>query len=230
MAMSWSCFVVAICIRFSIRALSRAAQPGSRPGAAPPFALRGERVEHLRLGCGDRRDRPDDAPRDLVRVAHRVRTTVLEVAPVAVLDEAVRDADRRAAVRDAVGELVDRRRLVQPGQAHVVVGPVDGDVLLARIALVEKFVCMPDPFQSCSTPSGFGCQLTSTRYCSQRRSSRYRAIQTSSAARFDPLPKIWNSHCPFATSALTPSRLMPASRQRSMCASTISRATSPAFL
>ena len=42
----------------------------------------------------------------------------------------------------------------------------------------------------------------------------------------EPLPKIWNSHWPFATSALMPSWLMPAARQRSRCSSTISRATS----
>ncbi len=31
------------------------------------------------------------------------------------------------------------------------------------------------------------------------------------------MPKIWNSHWPLATSALIPSWLMPASRQRSRC-------------
>jgi hypothetical protein len=37
------------------------------------------------------------------------------------------------------------------------------------------------------------------------------------AALLEPLPKIWNSHWPLATSALMPSWLMPASRQRSRC-------------
>ena len=95
--------------------------------------------------------------------------------------EAVRDADRRAAVRHAVVELVDRLRLVEARQPHVVVGPVDRDVLVAcarrtppsaprstprrrprACTSVEKFVCMPEPFQSCSTPSGFGWKFTST--------------------------------------------------------------------
>ena len=34
----------------------------------------------------------------------------------------------------------------------------------------------------------------------------------SSPAFLEPLEKIWNSHCPLATSALIPSRLIPASR------------------
>src|SRR4051794_25345952 len=73
-------------------------------------------------------DRLQDPAGDLVRVAERVRAPVLEVPAVAVRDEAVRDPDRRAAVRDAVVELVDRLRLVQAREPHVVVGAVDGDV------------------------------------------------------------------------------------------------------
>ena len=64
----------------------------------------------------------------------------------------------------------------------------------SRMYLVEKFVCSPEPFQSSSEPSGLQCQLTSTPYRSQSRMSRYRATHSSSAARFEPLPKIWNSH------------------------------------
>ena len=41
--------------------------------------------------------------------------------------------------------------------------------------------------------------------------------------------KIWNSHWPFATSALMPSCESPAARQSSKCASAISRATLPTF-
>jgi len=50
------------------------------------------------------------------------------------------------------------------------------------------------------------------------------------AAFLEPLPKIWNSHWPLATSALMPSWLIPASRHCSRCSSTISRATSPTAL
>ncbi len=37
------------------------------------------------------------------------------------------------------------------------------------MCLVEKFECMPEPFQSTSLPSGLQCQFTSTSYFSQRR-------------------------------------------------------------
>ena len=50
-------------------------------------------------------------------------------SPVAVLREAVRHADRRAAVGDAVAELIDRLRLVLAGQPQVVVRTVDRDVV-----------------------------------------------------------------------------------------------------
>src|SRR5205085_3808503 len=70
-----------------------------------------------------------DPAGDAVRIAERVRPPVLEVAAVAVLHEAVRDPNRRAAIRDPVVEPVDRLRLVEPGEPHVVVGAVDGDVV-----------------------------------------------------------------------------------------------------
>src|SRR4051794_20161321 len=78
------------------------------------------------------RHRLQDLGGDLVWVALRVRAPVLEVTPVTVADEAVRDADGRAAVGNAVAEGVDRLGLVLAGQTHVVVRPVDRDVVFAR--------------------------------------------------------------------------------------------------
>src|SRR5215469_133734 len=92
----------------------------------------------------------------------------------------------------------------------------------SRIYFVEKLECMPEPFQSVS-PSGLQCHSISTSYVSHSRIIRYRAIHIWSAAVREPLPKIWNSHWPFATSALMPSWLMPAARHRSRCSSTILR-------
>src|SRR3954469_6234987 len=79
-------------------------------------SLRRERVldQHLR---GGRLDRLQDAAGDAVGIGHRVGPAIFEVAAVAVAYEAVRDADRRPAVGDAVGEVADRRRFVEAGQA-----------------------------------------------------------------------------------------------------------------
>src|SRR3954451_21907176 len=81
---------------------------------------RGLVPRHVRRVGRDRLPLLQDPAGDLVRVGERVRAPVLEVPPVLVRDEGVRDPDRRAAVRDAVVELVDRLRLVQTGQPHVV--------------------------------------------------------------------------------------------------------------
>ena len=75
-------------------------------------------------------DRLQDPRSDLVGVPLRVRATIFQVALVVVLDEAVRHADRSAAVGHALGEIVDGLGLVQAGQAQVVVRAVDGDVLV----------------------------------------------------------------------------------------------------
>ena len=48
------------------------------------------------------RDRFEDLRGDLVRVALRIRPAIFEIAFVAVVDEAVRHADRRAAVGETV--------------------------------------------------------------------------------------------------------------------------------
>src|SRR5437879_5149152 len=82
-----------------------------------------------RLGAGrDFRDGLQDLGRDLVGVALRVRTAVFQIALVSVVGEGVRNADRRAAVGNAVAELVPGGSLVLAGQALVVVRPVDGNV------------------------------------------------------------------------------------------------------
>src|SRR5256885_1290962 len=94
--------------------------------------LRRERILDQRLR-GDRIDRLQNPTRDAVGISLRVRAAILEMAAVAVLDEAGRDADRRAWIGDAVRELVDCRGLVQAGQAQVVLGAVAGDVRGARI-------------------------------------------------------------------------------------------------
>src|SRR4051812_37447273 len=78
------------------------------------------------LGAGrNLGDRLQDLRSDLVRVALRVRAAVFQIALVAVVDEGMRNANRSAAVSDAVGEVTDRRRLVLAGQAHVVIRTVD---------------------------------------------------------------------------------------------------------
>ena len=77
-------------------------------------------------GC----DGLENAACDLVRVALGVWTTVFEVTFVAVVHEAVRDADGRATVSNPVTELVDGLRFMEAGEAQVVVRAVHGDVLV----------------------------------------------------------------------------------------------------
>src|SRR5262249_3916830 len=105
---------------------SALADQACNPG--PP--ARGRRVSRLgrgRLGAGRNfRDGLQDLGRDLVGVALRVRAAVFQIALVSVVDEGVRNADRRAAVGHAIAELVPGRGLVLAGQALVVVRPVDG--------------------------------------------------------------------------------------------------------
>ena len=75
-------------------------------------------------------DRLENAAGNRVRIALAVRTTVFEVTFVAVVDEAVWHTDRSTAVGEAVAELVDGLCFMQTGEAHVVVGTIDGDVLV----------------------------------------------------------------------------------------------------
>src|SRR5690606_9502135 len=64
------------------------------------------------------------------RIGGGVRTTVFQIALVAVVDEAVGNANRRTAVGETIGELVDRLGLVKTGEAQVVVRTIHGDVLV----------------------------------------------------------------------------------------------------
>src|SRR6516165_2760194 len=83
-----------------------------------------------RLGPGGNRcDCLQNLGRDLVGVALRVRTTIFQIAFVAVVDKGMRHADRGAAVGDTPAKGVDRGGLVLAGQAHVVVRTIDGDVV-----------------------------------------------------------------------------------------------------
>ncbi len=84
----------------------------------------------------DSLDGLEHAARDLVRVALGVRTTILKVALVLVVHEAVGHADRGTAIGDSVAELVDRLGLVESGQTEVVVRTVNGDVLV--LVLIES--------------------------------------------------------------------------------------------
>src|SRR6266446_9086646 len=84
----------------------------------------------------DSRDRLQDAAGNRVRIALRVRTTVFQIAAVAVGDEGLRQADGSAAIAHAVVEFVDGLRLMQAGQAQVIVRPIDGDVLV--LVFVER--------------------------------------------------------------------------------------------
>src|ERR1700722_12742971 len=98
---------------------------------APPDPGRGWNASgRSRLGGGrNRSNRLQDLRSDLVRVALRVRTAILKIALVAVIGEAVRYADRRAAVGDAIAELVDRRGLVLAGQPQMIIRAIDRDVI-----------------------------------------------------------------------------------------------------
>src|SRR5204862_2679484 len=75
----------------------------------------------LGRACGHGGDGLQDAAGNLVGVALRVRPAVFEVSLVVVVHEAVRNADRGAAVGDAVVELVDGLRLMQAGQAQMII-------------------------------------------------------------------------------------------------------------
>ena len=105
-------------------------------------------------------------PATRVRVGSRIRPAILQVAAVSVLDEVDRHADGGAAIGQGIIELVDGLRLVEAGEAQVVVRSIHRDVLIdvfgervhsaskyflpptSRRYLVEKFVCIPEPFQS----------------------------------------------------------------------------------
>src|SRR5580698_269315 len=84
-----------------------------------------ESLGRSRLGGRNRRDRLQDLGSDLVGVALGVRATIFQITLVAIVDEAVRDADRCATIGDAVAELMDRSSLVLAGETQMVVRTVD---------------------------------------------------------------------------------------------------------
>src|SRR5260370_15223754 len=77
------------------------------------------------------RDRLHDLGNDLVGVALRVRAAIFQIALVTVVGEAVRYADRGAAVSNTIRELVDRSGLVLAGQPQMVIRAIDRDVIFA---------------------------------------------------------------------------------------------------
>ena len=79
----------------------------------------------------NRCDRAQNLRRDLVGIALGIRTAIFEVSPVAIGDKAVRHADRRTAIGDAIAELMDGLGLVLAGQAQMVVRSVYGNMLIA---------------------------------------------------------------------------------------------------
>ena len=77
----------------------------------------------------------------------------------------------------------------------------------SRMALVEKLVWAPAPFQS--PRIGLGSSVANTPKSSAMRNSSHRATQSwSDMSRGESTP-IWNSHWPIITSALVPSMAMP---------------------
>src|SRR5215467_15227383 len=100
------------------------------PGSPPGLNAESWRRSGCSLRAGrNRRDGLQDLRSDLVWVALRVRAAIFQIALVAVVDEGMRHADRGTAIGHAIGEGVDRCRLVLAGQAHVVVRTIDRDVV-----------------------------------------------------------------------------------------------------
>src|SRR5579863_3935880 len=81
------------------------------------------------------RDRLKDSAGDLIGISLRIGPAIFEVSTISVVNEAVRDADRSAAIRDTVVKFVNRLRLVQTGQAQVIVRSINGNMLV--LVLVE---------------------------------------------------------------------------------------------
>ena len=145
-------------------------------------------------------------------------------------------------------ELVDRRCLVEASQAQVVLRPIARDVLVSRLR--ERAHQRREVFLAADLahvlrrevgvhPRAVPVDFRAERLRMEVDVDAEALAEAEHQVARDPelvggvpgpLPKIWNSHWPFATSAFTPSIAMPASRQRSMCSSTICRATSPTFL
>src|SRR5690606_30815889 len=76
------------------------------------------------------RDGLENLGSNFVWAALGVWTTVFKVTLVAVVNEGMWYANRRATVSNTVGELVPRSRFVLAGQTHMVVWAVNIDVIL----------------------------------------------------------------------------------------------------
>ena len=76
-------------------------------GNAPCRQIQSVRLRDSLLASWHGSDRLQDLRSDLVGVALRIGTAVFQIALVSVVHERVRNADRRATIRDAVAELVD---------------------------------------------------------------------------------------------------------------------------
>ena len=90
----------------------------------------GERGTDYGLLCRHGGNGLQDPTGNLVGVTLRVGPAILQVAPVAVVGEAMRHADGGTPVGDAIVEFVDGLRLLQPGEAQMIVWAVDRDVLV----------------------------------------------------------------------------------------------------
>ena len=91
----------------------------------------------------------------------------------------------------------------------------------SRMALVEKLVWAPAPFQS--PMIGLGSRVANTPKSSAIRNSSQRATHSWSPTSGGARTPIWNSHWPIITSAFVPSMPRPAFMQATVCCSTISR-------
>merc|ERR1719313_792045 len=107
----------------------RLAAPRTLPDSTPRRRCRYARRTYAKLRARFLQTaRLHDHLRDHVRIHVRRRAPVLEV-PVLLGLRVPRNPHRAPTVRDAVGELVDRRGLVRPGQAALVALAVRLDVL-----------------------------------------------------------------------------------------------------
>ena len=124
---------------------------------------------------------------------------------------------RRSVIPSPYASMCSFTRVPSASQPAMIASQPPG----ARMAFVEKLVCAPAPFQS--PLIGFAAKLTSTSNSSAMRSRSQRATQSWSPTSTAPRIPTWNSHWPIITSAFVPSMPIPARRQASVCASTMSR-------
>src|SRR5882724_8071846 len=81
----------------------------------------------FRRDAGNRLENPAG---DLVGISLGIRRVIFQVALVVAIHEAMRYADGCTTIGETVVNLIDRLCLMQTGQTHVIIGSVDGDVLV----------------------------------------------------------------------------------------------------